>query len=106
MTNLIVSKGYILKAENSFIKRITISLSSDDIQGINVFNHKHVNSNGSFAPYISASGVANTITITGSTWSDINNLKNLIVAEFTEKFNAFKNSQDFENIPTQEIIPF
>ena len=105
MNKLIFSNGQIVRRKN-WLKRITVNFVSDVVYDIKPFTVKHLNPDNydDQANYISADGESSILTITGSTWAEIETIRTAIEAEFRTKFTAFRNSQNVLNAPvTTEI---
>ena len=114
MTNAIISKG-ILKytGGQSYVKQVTVTFISDEVQGIDPFIHKRYNTeassgdNGYYDPaenHVKAKGDYSTVIIQGSTWALIDAIVQDLIIELKTKFENLRDSNDLASAPNEQII--
>jgi len=105
INQLHISAGNI-RRRSGWIKSQTLTFVSDTINDISPFVVKHLNP-ALFDPandYVSGNGEFSSLTVSGSTWAEIDTVVQALKTEFNAKFSAFSSAQDLASAPVGEII--
>jgi len=108
-----ISKGYYKRrgTSNDFIKAVTLTLVTDEIQGITTFPQKRydadLTSGGNFydpaESHVKLDGEYNSVEIVGSVWADINAIVTDLLSELNTKVQTWRTANDAINIPNAII---